>query len=146
MYPGDPLVCLVQGCTVVYSRPKGVFSMSSNSSTARRAVAAAAVATPVMLVTMLGPAAAATANGPTVSTPYGPVAVSVTVKGGKVTKVVARKYPTKAAKSRKINARAIPKLKAQALKSSTGNIAGVSGATATSNGFRSSLQAALSQV
>lgn len=122
-------------------------------STAKRAASAAvltATAVAAIATTTAAPAMAATkaksVTGPSVTTPYGPVQVKVTVNGTKVTKVTAVTYPTKDGESRSINARALPMLQKQALASQSAYIDGVSGASWTSYGFATSLQKALAKV
>lgn len=122
-------------------------------STAKRAASAAALtatAVAAIAATTAGPAMAATkaktVTGPSVSTPYGPVQVKVTVKGTTLTKVTAVSYPTRDGESRSINARALPALQKQALAAQSAYLDGVSGASWTSYGFATSLQKALAKV
>jgi uncharacterized protein with FMN-binding domain len=74
---------------------------------------------------------------------YGQIQVQVTVTGSKLTAVKAVRYPTGLRRSATINARAIPKLQASALAAQSTSFAGVSGATYTTSGFKTSLQSAL---
>jgi uncharacterized protein with FMN-binding domain len=80
-------------------------------------------------------------TGNTVNTPYGPVTVTITVAGNKITGVDA-KLPT-AGESAAIAANAGPKLKEQTLAKQSADIDTVSGATYTSEGYKNSLQSAL---
>jgi uncharacterized protein with FMN-binding domain len=82
-------------------------------------------------------------TGPVVSTKYGPVQVRVTVSGGRMTDVVAVQLPTAELRSVRINERAVPILRQEALTAQSASIDTVSGATYTSNGYRGSLQSAL---
>lgn len=75
---------------------------------------------------------------------YGPVQVSITVTGGKLTGVSTPKYPN-IGESRQINARAVPILESRAITAQSANIAAVSGASLTSPAFKQSLQSALSK-
>jgi uncharacterized protein with FMN-binding domain len=79
--------------------------------------------------------------GDTVNTPYGPVQVTITVTGGKVSDVTAKLPNT--GESAAIAANAGPKLKAQALQKQSADIDTVSGATYTSEAYQKSLQSAL---
>jgi len=82
-------------------------------------------------------------DGSAVSTRYGDVQVEVTIAGGKITDVQALTYPNGKPRDEEINARALPQLQAQVLAAQSANIAGVSGATFTTQGYITSLQAAL---
>ena len=82
-----------------------------------------------------------TFRGSPVSNPYGSVQVAVTVSGGRVTDAAA-KYPT-TGQSASINAAAIPKLRQATIQAQSAEIDAVSGATATSESYTESLQAAL---
>jgi len=84
-----------------------------------------------------------TVTGSSYQTRYGPVAVQITVAGGKVTAAEAVTYPTQSGRDRQINARAIPVLNAEAVAAQTAKIQMVSGATYTSSGYIDSLQSAL---
>lgn len=88
---------------------------------------------------------ARTVTGTSVSTPFGPVQVSVRVVAGKVTKVTPIAYPRSDPRSAQINAYAIPVLQKQALAAQSASIAGVSGASYSSNAFAQSLQSALTK-
>jgi uncharacterized protein with FMN-binding domain len=109
-------------------------------------VPAATVTTAAPPTTPPAPAAAApkTVTGPAVPHQYGPVQVTVTVTGNRITDVKAT-GPTDNPVSAGINNGAIPKLNAAVLAAQSSNIAGVSGATLTSPAYKQSLQAALDQ-
>ena len=79
--------------------------------------------------------------GDTVNTPYGPVQVTITVTGDKVTDIAAKLPNT--GESAPIAANAGPKLKQQALEKQSADLDTVSGASYTSEGYRKSLQSAL---
>jgi uncharacterized protein with FMN-binding domain len=81
-------------------------------------------------------------DGSVVQTDYGPVQVSITVQGSKIVGIKALQLPSGGA-STSINANASPKLQSQTLVAQSANIAGVSGATYTSKGWKTSLAAAL---
>ena len=93
----------------------------------------------------LAPAAQGTMTGPLITTRYGPVQVRVTVKGGKLTDVQAVALPT-GGKSGSIADYSAPILRREALAAQGAGIHAVSGATYTSEGYASSLQAALDQI
>lgn len=88
---------------------------------------------------------ARTVTGTSVGTPFGPVQVSVRVVAGKVTKVTPIAYPRSDPRSAQINAYAIPVLQKQALAAQSARLAGVSGASYSSNAFAQSLQSALTK-
>ena len=82
--------------------------------------------------------------GDKVSTRWGPVQVEITVKNGVITSANALAYPDGDRRSLSISQQAIPYLIEQTLgvvKSS--EVMGVSGASYTSNGWRTSLQSAI---
>jgi uncharacterized protein with FMN-binding domain len=79
--------------------------------------------------------------GDTVNTAYGPVQVTITVTGDKITDITAKLPNT--GESAAIAANAGPKLKQQALQKQSADIDTVSGATYTSEGYKKSLQSAL---
>lgn len=79
-----------------------------------------------------------TAQGATYQTPWGSLATKVQVKNGKIVAVEIPKLPDSPP-----SIYAEPYLIEQALRSGSSNIQGVSGATVTSNAFKSSLESAL---
>jgi uncharacterized protein with FMN-binding domain len=86
-----------------------------------------------------------TVTGDSVQTRYGPVQVRVTVKNGKLTDVTAVTYPQENPRDQQINSYAIPQLTREALAAQSADIDTVTGATYTSDGYRTSLQSALDQ-
>ncbi|MET7857709.1 FMN-binding protein [Streptomyces sp. NPDC005318] len=88
---------------------------------------------------------AKTVTGDSVQTRYGPVQVRVTVKNGKLTDVTAVTYPQENPRDQQINSYAIPQLTSEALAAQSADIDTVTGATYTSDGYRTSLQSALDQ-
>ncbi len=85
-----------------------------------------------------------TVTGPAVNYNFGVLSVSVTVSGGKITKVgIASLDDGGRMRSQFIDQQAIPILEQEALQAQSANIQGVSGASYTSAGFQQSLQAAL---
>jgi uncharacterized protein with FMN-binding domain len=87
-----------------------------------------------------------TYTGPVVENPYGPVQVAVAEEGGKIVDVKALQLPTEHARSQEISEQVAPMLRSEALQAQSAEINVVSGATFTSEGFASSLQAALQKV
>jgi hypothetical protein len=87
---------------------------------------------------------ARTAVGPQVNFSYGVLSVSVTVRGHTIVKVgIARLNDDGSFRSQSIDQQSIPVLEQEALRAKSANIQGVSGASYTSAGFRTSLQDAL---
>jgi len=84
-----------------------------------------------------------TYTGSTAQTRWGPVQVSITVSGGKITGVAVPVYPDGNRRDQEINAQALPILRQETLDQQSADIDAVSGATVTSDGYRESLQAAL---
>ena len=93
-----------------------------------------------------GSSTTGTYTGPVVETPYGPVQVAVAEEGGKIVDVKALQLPTEHALSQEISEHVAPMLRSEALQAQSAEINVVSGATFTSEGYASSLQAALRQV
>jgi uncharacterized protein with FMN-binding domain len=84
-------------------------------------------------------------DGDVVNTRYGPVQVQVQITGGAISEVAVIEYPAGDGKSVRINARALPTLRTEALAAQSANIDTVSGATYTSDAYAVSLQAAIDQ-
>lgn len=84
-------------------------------------------------------------DGDAVPTRFGPVQVQVQVTGGVVTDVAVIQYPDRDRKSVRINARALPTLRSEALTAQDANVDTVSGATYTSTAYADSLQSAIDQ-
>jgi uncharacterized protein with FMN-binding domain len=76
---------------------------------------------------------------------YGYVQVQVTISGGKISDVVFLQYPNDRQTSIEINSQAMPYLKKEAIQAQSAQVAGVTGATATSEAFIMSLGSALSK-
>jgi uncharacterized protein with FMN-binding domain len=76
---------------------------------------------------------------------YGNIQVQVVISSGKITDVIFLQYPNDNPTSQNINSQAMPILKQEVLQAQSANISGVSGASATSPAFQSSLADALSQ-
>ncbi len=84
-------------------------------------------------------------TGDVQQTVYGPVQVQLTVTSGTITGVTATQSPANDPHSQQINAYAIPVLNQEALQAKSANIALISGATYTSDGYVAALQSALSK-
>jgi uncharacterized protein with FMN-binding domain len=84
-----------------------------------------------------------TVAGDVVQTIYGPIQVSITVKGGKITAVNVPTYPNGSGRDMEINSYALPQLVQETLSANSAKIDGVSGASYTSQGYISSLQSAI---
>lgn len=83
-------------------------------------------------------------SGDKIQTRWGPVQVQITVKDGVITAANALAFPSGDRRSLSISQQAIPYLIEQSLGVvSSGEVMGVSQATYTSNGWKSSLQSAI---
>lgn len=91
------------------------------------------------------PAGSATTvvNGTSADTRYGPVQVQLHVRGGRIVSATAIDYPQGSGRDREINSFAIPVLQKETVDQQNARIDTVSGATYTSDGYRTSLQSAL---
>jgi uncharacterized protein with FMN-binding domain len=94
------------------------------------------------------PAAAASAGaktytGDVVPTRWGPVQVSIVMSGGRITDVRVPQHPSGSKRNDEINGRALPVLQRATLAAQSADVDTVSGATFTSEGYRTSLQSAL---
>jgi uncharacterized protein with FMN-binding domain len=81
--------------------------------------------------------------GSVAQTRWGPLQVSITVSGGRITDVAVPTYPSGNGRDVEINARALPTLRQETLDKQSADIDAVSGATVTSDGYKESLQSAL---
>jgi predicted ferric reductase/uncharacterized protein with FMN-binding domain len=87
--------------------------------------------------------ATSTFVGPTVQTQYGPVQVSITATGKKITAVAVAISPQDP-RSQSIETQAVPVLKQETLTAQSANVNTVSGATEVSDAYIQSLQSAVS--
>ncbi|MGD0714706.1 MAG: FMN-binding protein [Gaiellaceae bacterium] len=85
-----------------------------------------------------------TVQGPSVNMQWGPIQVTVKVKGKKIVDISAT-YPTERPRSQFINSQAIPWLRSEVLQAQSASIQLIGGATMTSEAYAMSLQAALNQ-
>jgi uncharacterized protein with FMN-binding domain len=84
-----------------------------------------------------------TYSGSVAQTRWGPVQVTITVSGGKITDVAVPTYPNGNHRDEEINASALPVLTQETMSAQSADIDTVSGATVTSDGYKESLQSAL---
>ena len=82
-------------------------------------------------------------DGDAIGTKYGAVQVRVYFRGRRIVEVRALQDPDEVERSRQIDARALPKLRAKVLAKQSAKIDGVSGATYTSAAYKQSVQSAL---
>jgi uncharacterized protein with FMN-binding domain len=80
-----------------------------------------------------------------IDTRFGPVQVQVQISRGAIVDVAVVEYPNGDNKSIRINSRALPTLRSEALSAQSADVDTVSGATYTSNGYRQSLQSAIDE-
>ncbi|TAM71690.1 MAG: FMN-binding protein [Microbacteriaceae bacterium] len=85
----------------------------------------------------------ATISGAVEQTPYGPIQVSVTFSGTKITAVTELQSPNDRDRSIQINSQAAPILAHEVISAQSAQIDSVSGATYTSQGYAASVQAAI---
>ena len=81
--------------------------------------------------------------GPVIDTRWGPVQVAAIVSQGKICDVRAVLVPSSHTRSTAINSRAVPILRQRALAAQSAAFDTVTGATVTSDGYRTSLQSIL---
>ncbi len=91
-------------------------------------------------------ALSATVDGASVATIFGDIQVEVVIAAGKITDVKPIVYPDQLQRDQEINGYALPQLRSQVLAAQSANVAGVGGATYTSQGYLQSVQSALDQV
>jgi uncharacterized protein with FMN-binding domain len=138
--------------TASQQKPASVPVAASNTGTAATAPNPAATSGPPVPtpsdapVAPAAPAAAAssgTFDGSVVQTQYGPVQVAVTIANGSVTEVTALQLTNDGGRSVMISNHAAPILRSEVLTAQSALVQNVSGATYTTNGYLTSLQAAL---
>lgn len=71
--------------------------------------------------------------------------MQITVRGGRIVRADAIVYPQGSGRDQEINSQAVPQLDQETLDAQSAHIDTVSGATYTSDGYRSSLQSALDE-
>jgi uncharacterized protein with FMN-binding domain len=90
--------------------------------------------------------ASGTATGPSEQFGYGSLSVSVTVQGGRITKISVPSLQTAEPTSQQISDQAIPMLTSEIMSAQSLNVNAISGATYTSDAYAQSLQAALDKL
>lgn len=108
-----------------------------------RTSATTAATTPARTATVAAGVADGTYVGAPDSNRWGTVQVQAVYSGGTLVDVQILQYPNADNKSVRINQRSLPTLVTEALTAQSGNVDTVSGATYTSNSYRSSLQSAI---
>ncbi len=83
-----------------------------------------------------------TFNGSVADTRWGPVQVQITVSAGKITSAGVLQVPNGNPRDDEINSQAVPILNSEVVQAQSAKIDTVSGATVTSDGYLTSLQAA----
>ncbi len=86
-----------------------------------------------------------TVQGKLVQYTYGTLQLQVTATGGRITNINPVDTSSDP-RSAQINGQAIPTLQQEAMQAQSASIQGVSGATYTSNAYKTSLQSALDQL
>ena len=117
----------------------------SASASATASGSAPSAAAPAQAAPASSGLADGTYTGSAADTRFGPVQVQITVSGGVVTDVQVPVYPSENGRDQQINSRAVPILVKETLAAQSAEIDMVSGATYTSTGYRTSLQAALDE-
>ena len=138
--------------TAAVAVPAGTAWLATRPSTVPRAASARATATAVPHKTAAHPRKAAPhkapstrkVTGPVEDMQWGPVQVTLIVKGKRITDVQAT-APMERARSAFINQQAIPWLRQEVLQAQSANINAIGGATLTSDAFYQSLQGALKE-
>lgn len=102
----------------------------------------AKAATPARVANARAAAVTTRYKGPPVSMRWGPVQVTIKVRGKKIVNVSAT-APTDRTRSAFINGQALPMLKQEVLQAQSATISSISGATMTSTAYIQSLQGAL---
>lgn len=103
------------------------------------------VASPVVSPVARGAYRDGVYTGDVVDAYYGNVQVKVIISNGKITDVQFLDYPHDRNTSIRINSQAMPLLRTEAIVAQSAKVDTISGATATSGGFRGSLQSALNK-
>jgi uncharacterized protein with FMN-binding domain len=81
--------------------------------------------------------------GDVVQTRWGPVQVEIVVENARITSSTVLQVPSENGRDREINGYAVPILNSEVVDAQSAGIDSVSGATVTSEGYRTSLQSAI---
>ena len=138
------------GQAAVPSRPAQALPAASDPASTSAPSAAPSAPPPSVGPSATASTPATTRSGPTgtfagstAQTEYGPVQVAIVVKAGRITDVKALQLTNQGGRSVAISAGAAPVLRSETLRAQSAKIDTVSGATYTSDGYRTSLQSAL---
>lgn len=140
-----PAPASAQRATPSASPSASASASASASPSASASGSAPSVAAPTQAAPASSGLADGTYTGSAANTRFGPVQVQITVSGGVVTDVQVPVYPSENGRDQQINSRAVPILVKETLAAQSAEIDMVSGATYTSTGYRTSLQAALDE-
>ncbi|TFB98626.1 FMN-binding protein [Cryobacterium sp. MDB1-18-2] len=121
----------------------GPATTSAGSTTTVPTAAAPAPAAPAPAAPAPAARPTGTFTGSSVQTRFGPVQVSVTIANGTITEVTALQLTNDGGRSVAISAQAAPILRSEVLSAQSAKVSNVSGATYTTRGYLTSLQAAL---
>jgi uncharacterized protein with FMN-binding domain len=140
--PSQQLIATNQTQTTTDVIPSTPIVADTNISTKTTVPTPNPIPTPIVVANS-GKYKDGTYTGPVVNAYYGNVQVSALVHGGRLTDVTFLQYPKDRNNSVRINARAMPILKSEAITAQSASVNGASGATATSDAFKQSLGSAL---
>jgi len=90
-----------------------------------------------------GATATTTVTGDTEQTQYGPVQVSLTYTGSKITSVQTLQAPEGTGRDQMLTSYAVPQLEQEVISSQSARVDTISGATFTSEGYLASVQSAI---
>jgi len=125
------------------STPSRSSTPSQGSTSSRSSRPSQGSTTAPRKTTTATPSKSVLVNGTVSQTRWGPVQVQVRITNRKIVSVTAIQHPNDNPRDEEINAYALPQLEQMVLSAQSANIDTVSGATVTSDGYLSSLQAAL---
>jgi uncharacterized protein with FMN-binding domain len=144
------IVCTAVGLALLLSfKTRGPTGLASSAAApqGQNATSPSSTSSPTAASGSAGTSASTTASktvaGDVVSTIYGPIQVTITVKDGKISAVSVPEYPDGTARDQQINSFALPELNQETVAAGSAHIDSVSGATYTSQGYVSSLQSAI---
>ncbi|WP_166790728.1 FMN-binding protein [Cryobacterium mannosilyticum] len=127
--------------TLATSVPAAAMGTAATATGAAATPSAAPSAAPTAAAAPAAPSG--TFDGSVVHTRFGPVQVSVTIANGTITEVTALQLTNDGGRSVMISNQAAPILRSEVLAAQSAQVQNVSGATYTTGGYLTSLQAAL---
>lgn len=127
--------------TLATSVPAAATSTAATATGTAATPSAAPSAAPAAAAAAVTPSG--TFDGSVVQTRFGPVQVSVTIANGTITEVTALQLTNDGGRSVMISNQAAPILRSEVLAAQSAQVQNVSGATYTTGGYLTSLQAAL---